>query len=84
MANKVNNFDVSKTVREFLSNRLTDNKTLYINKAGLNNTPVFQQVYNVDVIWDGGSYYLAYTIEDTDAAEVYINQLDMVLPAKLV
>ena len=69
-------------VREFLLNGLGDNKFLYINKAGLDKEPEYQQVYDVDVIWDGGSYYLAYT-ESPGSSVIHVTHLDIVLPAKI-
>jgi hypothetical protein len=82
MANKAENFSNQKTVREFLNRCLTGETYLYINTAGLDKEPVYQKVYNVDVIWDGGSYYLSYTMED-GAGTVYVTHLDMVMPIKV-
>lgn len=82
MANKSSSINTQKTVREFLLNGLGDNKFLYINKAGLDKEPEYQQVYDVDVIWDGGSYYLAYK-ESPGSSVTCITHLDIVLPAKI-
>ena len=85
MANIVSNLDESKTIRDFLSAYLKnkDEKILSINVAGLDKEPVFQKVYNIDLIWDGGSYYLAYTESEAVDAPIQITHLDMVLPAKI-
>ena len=85
MSNIVSNFEESKTIRDFLSAYLKnkDEKILSINVAGLDKEPVFQKVYNIDLIWDGGSYYLAYTENEAVNAPIHITHLDMVLPAKI-
>jgi hypothetical protein len=85
MANIVSNFEESKTIRDFLSAYLKnkDDKILSINTAGLGKDPKFQKVYNIDLIWDGGSYYLAYTESEAVDAPIKIDHLDMVLPAKI-
>lgn len=66
----------SKTIREFLNSKKTDN---YI-KIKIGSTETY--VYNVDVIWDGGEYYIAYTTSTT-GADIVIASLDSVLPITL-
>ena len=66
----VSNIKETKTIREFLGAKADKIESI---KSGEN------PLYNVDVIWDGANYYLAFTTEnDTDL--VVIQSLDSMLP----
>ena len=76
MASISNSISASKTIREFLASY----KEGYDIKIGTGDGTL---IYNVDVIWDGGNYYIAYTTA-SDGTTVIIKSLDGVLPIQLV
>ena len=57
--NKVSNFGTVKNLREWFNEALGEDKYLY-RKNGESE----EQCYNVDLIWDGTNYHIAYTNED--------------------
>ncbi len=72
-----NSISASKTIREFLAS-YKEGYDIYITG------PIEAiQIYNVDIVWDGGNYYITYTQEDNSDATIYIESLDKVLPMHL-
>lgn len=73
-----NSISASKTIREFLAS-YKEGYSIYMGEL---ETPI----YNVDVIWDGGNYYIAYTNNevDNDTGPIIIQSLDKVLPIQVV
>ena len=59
MSNKAENFGTVKNLREWFDSALTGNNYLY-RKDGEDE----KQCYNVELIWDGTNYHIAYTNED--------------------
>ena len=77
MANLSTSIGTAKTIREYLSGY----QNLSSIKITLNS--VETQVYQVDVIWDGGQYYIAYSTSASATVADTICILDNVLPIKL-
>lgn len=57
MNNKVLNFGEIKNLREWLNQTLGDDKYLY----RLKEDGTEEICYNIDLIWDGTNYHIAYT-----------------------
>lgn len=55
MSNKAKNFGTVKNLREWFDSALTGNNYLFC---------VDQQCLNVDLIWDGTNYHIAYEDEN--------------------
>ena len=82
MGNFSNTINTSKTIREFLTS-YKDSHTIKITLPSGSSGTALTQIYNVDVIWDGGNYYIAYTTSNT-STDIVIAALDSVLPISLV
>ena len=63
MANKVSNFGTVKNLREWLENQLAAGKHLYCSGT---------KCYNVDLIWDGTNYHIAYAESEEEGAAIHI------------
>lgn len=62
MANKVTSFGTVKNLREWFEEQFKQGKYLY--HKGI-------KCYNVDLIWDGTNYHIAYTEAD-NATEIFV------------
>lgn len=63
MANKVTNFGTVKNLREWFEDQFKQGRHLYHNGI---------KCYNVDLIWDGTNYHIAYTETDNLLDDVFI------------
>lgn len=54
--NKVSNFGTIKNLREWFNEALSENKFLFRRISETEQ----EQCYNVDLIWDGTNYHIAY------------------------
>ena len=74
---KAKNLETQKTIRDFLSETLGD----YVVQLQDEQTVL----YNVDLLWNGQEYLIAYTDSpDDDNQPITINLLTNILPIKLV
>ena len=60
MANKVTNFGTVKNLREWFNEALGEDKYLYRKIS----ESIEEQCLNVDLIWDGTNYHIAYENAD--------------------
>lgn len=79
MANKNSNLGTQITLRGFLNEKINETTGLQITLINDEPTPV----YDVNVIWDGNDYYIAYTTEPDGAADT-LQRVEDVLPFKFV
>jgi hypothetical protein len=63
MANKVTNFGTVKNLREWLEDQFNKGKHLYCNN---------KKCTDVDLIWDGTNYHIAYVEADNPTEGIYI------------
>lgn len=63
MANKAINFGTVKNLREWLESQFDKGKHLYCKDI---------QCYNVDLIWDGTNYHIAYTEVEDASGKIFI------------
>ena len=78
MANKNSNLGTQVTLRGFLNEKINETTGLQITLND-KSTPV----YDVNVIWDGNDYYIAYTTESDGAADT-LQRVEDVLPFNFV
>jgi len=74
MANISSSISTPKTIRDLLISYKETNYEIGITRNGTGS-----RAYNVDVIWDGNNYYIAYNLTD-DENTVIIESLASVLP----
>ena len=70
MANKVNDFGTVKNLREWFDDALSGDKYLYRKVPVDSEHPEgLEQCYNVDLIWDGTNYHIAYEDKDENGTK---------------
>lgn len=67
--NKVSNFGTVKNLREWLEGQFEQGKHLYYKDLV---TKEAKKCYNVDLIWDGTNYHIAYTEKEDTTAEIFV------------
>ena len=87
MANEASNITTQRTIRDYIASRLTENNPgtgqggvgLKISLSQPGGGISLQQVYEVDLIWSGQEYLIAYKVA-VDSAFPKIQKLNDVLP----
>lgn len=68
MANSIIGLSSVKNLREWLTKKLEDKET-YLHRV--TEDGVEEICYNVDLVWDGTNYHIAYTNEDSSICKVF-------------
>ena len=75
MAIKSEKLNTSRTIRDFLNENLVEGVVVALNEI---TPPAGGAIQDIDVIWDGSNYYIAY--RTTAGGAITIADLDSVLP----
>jgi hypothetical protein len=82
MANEASNITTQRTIRDYISSKLeNNNSSTGQNGVGLKITlsSALVEVYEVDLIWNGQEYLIAYKVSEDDSFPI-IRKLNDVLP----